>query len=562
MFGRAWGGAFLGSCRLMPRKDKQAHDEDSGRRTVETEAVLVGLGALVGYVLLRQAHLQWPDLHRLVGLALIVVAIGFLAVAAVAAYLWRRRLPRRVNRAFKQLGLSNAGAKRPRLRTVRREGRNVWHLGFRMPVGISSRMLQTTVKLPLEEHLKASVRIDNDGDLTWLHLGTKRLPRSVPFEKFRHEATFRGELPLGIGVSRELALVADLAEMPHLVVGGIAGGGKSVFLRQALTGLATGRSPSAVRLVLADLKGGMEFQVFRDLPHLLAPIADEPASFVQVMEGVHQELARRMDLFRKAGVESLARWNEEHPESGLPYVVICVDELAELTAKTSSQREDGLRGEAVTALSQVARLGRAPGIHLILCTQRPDAEVIPGQIKSNMGAVLAFRAANEIHSQILLGQGDVGSKLLPKDVPGRAIWQGKDGDMQVQPPWLAPDEARRLVAEIKSRWPSESEEAAGEPPREAVSGGLVDKRDMVGRRRSRSKPAFDLTRLKLGNRYEFELGDGTSVIGVLRRLDYPRGLGGENADGQHPVQVTDGAVERFLNPKEIVGARKCVGDAA
>lgn len=479
----------------MARSNRHGRDDDSGERKADTELVLVGLGALVGYLLVRHAHLEWPDPHSFVGPAPIVLALCIFATTGVAAHLWPRRLPRRVNRAFNQLGLGNAANRKPRLRRIRREGPNVWRLGFRMPVGISSRMLQTSVRLPLEEHLKASVRIDHDGDLSWLHLGTKRLPRSVSFERFRREATFGGELPLGTGVSREMALVADLAEMPHLVVAGIAGGGKSVFLRQALTGLATDRAPSALRLVLADLKGGMEFQVFRDLPHLLAPIADEPRSFVQVMESVREELARRMELFRKAGVESLARWNEEQPEGRLPYVVICVDELAELTAKTSSQREDGLRTEAVTALSQVARLGRAPGIHLMLCTQRSDAEVIPGQIKSNMGAVLAFRAANEIHSQILLGQGDVGAKLLPKDMPGRAIWQGKDGDMHVQPPWLAPDEARRLVKGIERKWTTEQREAGGKPPPEAVSGDMVDSREEGACRRVRSRqPAFDLTR--------------------------------------------------------------------
>jgi hypothetical protein len=197
-------------------------DDDSGKRKSETELVLVGLGALVGFLLVRQAHLQGPDLHSFVGPALRVLVISALAPPGIALHLWRRRLPRRVNRAFKQLGLANAGDKRPHLRKVRREGPHVWHLGFRMPVGISSRMLQTTVKLPLEEHLKASVRIDRDGDLTWSHLGTKRLPRSIPYETFCREATFDGEVQLGIGVSRETALVADLAEMPHLVVGGIA----------------------------------------------------------------------------------------------------------------------------------------------------------------------------------------------------------------------------------------------------------------------------------------------------------------------------------------------------
>jgi hypothetical protein len=114
----------------------------------------------------------------------------------------------------------------------------------------------------------------------------------------------------------------------------------------------------------------------------------------------------------------------------------------------------------------------------------------------------------------------VAAKLLPKDVPGRAIWQGKDGDMHVQPPWLALDEARHLVTEIEKRKPRATRESGAEPSRETVSGDLVDSREQGSRGRARSKqPTFDLTRLKLGNCYEFELRDGSCVVGVLGRLD-------------------------------------------
>ncbi|MDR0358975.1 MAG: hypothetical protein LBJ87_05880 [bacterium] len=128
-------------------------------------------------------------------------------------------------------------------------------------------------------------------------------------------------------------------------------------------------------------------------------------------------------------------------------------------------------------------------------------------------------------------------------------------------PWLAADEARRLVKAIEQRWPGAPRESSERSP-EAVSGGVVDRRGGDTRRKPQSKqPAFDLTRLKLGNRYEFQLCDGSSLVGVLRRIDYPQGLGGENVDGNHPVQVTQGAVEQFLSSKEIVAVRRRVADA-
>lgn len=110
---------------FMATDDKQTRDDDSGRRKAETEFVLVGLRGAGGYVLMRQSHLNRPDPHPLVGPALIVFAMGVLAGTGLAGHLWRRRLRRRVNRAFMQLGLTNAGDKKPRLRRVRREGPNV-----------------------------------------------------------------------------------------------------------------------------------------------------------------------------------------------------------------------------------------------------------------------------------------------------------------------------------------------------------------------------------------------------------------------------------------------------
>jgi S-DNA-T family DNA segregation ATPase FtsK/SpoIIIE len=145
----------------------------------------------------------------------------------------------------------------------------------------------------------------------------------------------KGRLPIGIGESREGPLSVDLAELPHLLIGGHTGSGKSVFIRQALTGLLLSRGPDRLRLVLVDLKGGTELNLFERLPHLLAPMARDQESCLEVFQLVLVELQRRQMLFDRAGLEDIERWNEAHPEEPLPYVLVVIDEVAELSAVES-----------------------------------------------------------------------------------------------------------------------------------------------------------------------------------------------------------------------------------
>jgi DNA segregation ATPase FtsK/SpoIIIE, S-DNA-T family len=145
----------------------------------------------------------------------------------------------------------------------------------------------------------------------------------------------KGRLPIGIGESREGPLSVDLAELPHLLIGGHTGSGKSVFIRQALTGLLLSQGPDRLRLVLVDLKGGTELNLFERLPHLLAPMARDQESCLEVFQLVLVELQRRQMLFDRAGLEDIERWNEAHPDEALPYVLVVIDEVAELSAVES-----------------------------------------------------------------------------------------------------------------------------------------------------------------------------------------------------------------------------------
>jgi len=146
-----------------------------------------------------------------------------------------------------------------------------------------------------------------------------------------------GRLPVGIGESREGPLWVDLAELPHLLVGGHTGSGKSVFLRQLLTGLLLLLGPGRLRLALVDLKGGTELNLFERLPHLMAPVARDQESCLELFQLVTVELHRRQALLDRAGLEDIERWNAVHPGEPLPYILVVVDEVAELSAVESKR---------------------------------------------------------------------------------------------------------------------------------------------------------------------------------------------------------------------------------
>ncbi len=580
-------------------KGKSASGADGSSSDPEKEAweVLAAILLLAGggYLWWRAGHpIPFLSHNPLRALALprwLPLAGGAAVTAALAGVVWwawrwwQRRPARKVLKAFTELGLESRSGVKPKLKKFSREGSHTIRMGFRLPVVASSMGLKR-LQANLEEHLDASVRASFNQGLVWIHLGTHAMPNRIDLASFRQKTRPEGELPVGIGITREGSRYADLTKMPHLLVGGTTGGGKSVFLRQALTELVQERSPAQLRLVLADLKGGMEFTLFSRVPHLLCPVVNDVQSFAQAMTVVTEELDRRMELLREAGVESLKAWNHAYPERRMPYVVVVVDELGEITIKSSEREDQVARQLNVNLLSRVARLGRAPGVHMILCTQRPDAEVVPGQIKANLNAILAFRAQDPIQSQILLGQGDIAAALLPAEAPGRAIWKWIDDATTVQTPLLEVSEAKQMIDAVsgtgKQPAPPAPVAKPAEPREVAIGGastavssnGSVPKSQpslppppaagpapnpaSISAGESRRSAGFDLRRLKLGGEYEFHLRNGRVVQGTVRSIDFEAGRGGANADGEHPLWVSGNGQDHWLSPRDLAQAKRAI----
>ena len=219
-------------------------------------------------------------------------------------------------------------------------------------------------------------------------------------------------LALGMGTGGEVA-VADLARMPHLLIAGSTGSGKSVCINSVIASIIMHNSPWETRMLLIDPKR-VELTPYNGIPHLLAPVVVEVEVAVQMLKGMIQEMLRRYRVFEEAGARNIEGYNRGRPvEDRLPLVVIAVDELADLMMSAPRDIE--------RSIIRLAQLGRATGIHLVVATQRPSVDVITGLIKANFPSRISFAVASQVDSRTILDS--VGAEKLL----GR-------GDMLFQPP--------------------------------------------------------------------------------------------------------------------------------
>lgn len=216
---------------------------------------------------------------------------------------------------------------------------------------------------------------------------------------------------LGLNVSNE-AVIADIAKMPHLLIAGATGSGKSVCVNTFITSILFRASPNEVKFILVDPKR-VELTPYNDIPHLLTPVIVEPEKVVSALKWSMAEMDRRYKLFAEVGVRNIEGYNEFSGFQALPYLVIIIDELADVMLFAPAEVE-----EAITRLAQMAR---ATGIHLILATQRPSVDVITGLIKANIPTRIAFNVTSMIDSRVII------------DTPGAEKLLGR-GDMLYIPP--------------------------------------------------------------------------------------------------------------------------------
>ncbi len=215
--------------------------------------------------------------------------------------------------------------------------------------------------------------------------------------------------PLSLALGRDVAgspVIAELQKMPHMLIGGATGSGKSVCINTLIVSLLYQNSPSELKLILVDPKR-VELTYYNDIPHLLTPVITEPKKTIFALKWAVGEMERRYKLLSETGKRDIASYNSTSPDR-LPYIVIVIDELADLMSVAAAEVE--------AAIVRLAQMARAVGIHLIVATQRPSVDVITGLIKANITTRIAFSVASQIDSRTmidsagaekLLGNGDM-----------------------------------------------------------------------------------------------------------------------------------------------------------
>ncbi len=265
-------------------------------------------------------------------------------------------------------------------------------------------------------------------------------------EVLESEENNKPDAKLLFGLGRDVtgqAVMTQLNKMPHLLVAGSTGSGKSVCINGIITSIIMRAKPHEVKMMMIDPKM-VELNVYNGIPHLLAPVVTDPRKAAQALKKIVSEMERRYELFSHTGTRNIEGYNEyvrvfneeneeKHPK--LPFIVVIVDELADLMMVASNEVED--------AITRLAQMARAAGIHLIIATQRPSVNVITGVIKANIPSRIAFAVSSAIDSRTILDMGGA-EKLL-----GRGdmlfLGAGQSKPVRVQGAFLSDSEVEKVV---------------------------------------------------------------------------------------------------------------------
>ena len=258
------------------------------------------------------------------------------------------------------------------------------------------------------------------------------------------------EIPIVLG--KEVTgkpIVADLTKMPHLLIAGSTGSGKTVCINAIIASLLFRATPKDLRFIMVDPKI-VEMKIYNDLPHMLIPVVTDPKRVPGALKWLIEEMERRYQLFANHGARNIATFNEkikrmseaelsEHHLQHLPYIVCIIDELADLMMVAP--------GDIETCIARLAQLARAAGIHLIIATQRPSVNVITGIIKANLPSRIAFKVASKVDSRTILDMGGADSLIGKGDM--LFIPPGASQLIRAQGAWVSDDEINNLVEFLK-----------------------------------------------------------------------------------------------------------------
>ena len=274
----------------------------------------------------------------------------------------------------------------------------------------------------------------------------------VESERWQNVATWpkngKPKYPVPILLGKDVAgesVVADLTKMPHLLVAGASGKGKSVCLNSIINGLLMTRTPEQLRMILVDPKR-TEFSNYKAMPHLLVPVVVDVKKVLGALRWAAKEMEQRLVKFSEAGARDIMEYNDSSDEK-VPYIVIIIDELADIMTLCGT--------EVTPVLGRLMALARATGIHLILATQRPDVKTISGTIKANIPGRVALGTSNATDSRTILDES--GAELLC--AKGDMLYKSEEGLIRTQGSLITKDELSRIMEFVVKQWPAQFDES-------------------------------------------------------------------------------------------------------
>jgi len=303
-------------------------------------------------------------------------------------------------------------------------------------------------------------------DVVGIEIPNKTVETIYLREIFENKLFKDASSPLTIALGKDIVgkpFLTDLKKLPHLLIAGTTGSGKSVGINAMILSLLYRNSPDQLRLLMIDPKM-LEFSIYNDIPHLLTPVITKAKQAIVALNNMVHEMERRYELMSETRTKNIENYNEKAKKNGgeiFPYIVVIIDELADLMMTSGKDVE--------YSIARLAQMARASGIHLIVATQRPSVDVVTGLIKANLPSRISYKVGQRIDSKIILDQQGAESLLGRGDMLFTP--PGMSGLVRLHAPWSSEDEIERIVEFIKSQREPQYDKSFLHEESERSSGG-------------------------------------------------------------------------------------------
>lgn len=352
----------------------------------------------------------------------------------------------------------------------------------------------------------------------------------IDSDEFRKQKSKLG-FPVGKNIEGDI-VCGDIAKMPHLLIAGTTGSGKSVFTNSIIMSILYNASPEEVKLILVDPKQ-VEFPIYNGIPHLLIPVVTDARKAAGALGWAVTEMMKRYKLFSDNGVRDLGDYNEyvkdKEGMNPLPKIVIIVDELADLMMAAKNEVEE--------SICRIAQLARAAGMHLVIATQSPRVDIVTGLIKANIPSRCALKVSNQMDSRVILDEGGAEKLLGNGDLLYKPVGVGKP--VRIQGSFVATEEIRRVVDYLKAQTAAQyddeianeiekhipvpkgdkSASADSSAPADSGQGDMIERAIECIVRENVASTTFLQRRLKLGYARAARIMDELEEMGVVGPAD-------------------------------------------